>query len=127
MEYLFSYGTLQLLQVQLDTFGRPLQGQADFLTGFVLAQVRITDPAVISSSGSDIHPILRYTGKAQDQISGTVFLLTQSELKAADQYEVDDYQRVEVLLASGARSWVYVSAAEAAVIQAAALCKKPGH
>lgn len=119
MAYLFSYGTLQLLQVQLDTFGRPLQGQADSLTGFVLAQVRITDPAVISSSGTDIHPILRYTGKSQDQISGTVFVLSESELQAADQYEVADYQRVTVRLASGVQSWVYVSATEAGVIQAA--------
>lgn len=121
MAYLFSYGTLQLLQVQLDTFGRPLQGQADRLTGFVLAQVRITDPAVISSSGSDTHPILRYTGKVQDQVSGTVFVLTDSELQAADQYEVADYQRVAVRLASGVQSWVYVAATEASQIQAAAL------
>ena len=120
MAYLFSYGTLQLLQVQLDTFGRPLQGQADSLTGFVLAQVRITDPAVISSSGSDIHPILRYTGKVLDQVSGTVFVLTESELQAADQYEVADYQRVAVRLASGVQSWVYVAATEASLIQAAA-------
>lgn len=121
MAYLFSYGTLQLLQVQLDTFGRPLQGQADRLTGFVLAEVRITDPAVISSSGSDTHPILRYTGKAQDQVSGTVFVLTDNELLAADQYEVADYQRVAVRLASGVQSWVYVAAAEASLVQAAAL------
>jgi gamma-glutamylcyclotransferase (GGCT)/AIG2-like uncharacterized protein YtfP len=122
MAYLFSYGTLQLLQVQLDTFGRPLQGQADTLTGFVLSQVRITDPAVISSSGSDSHPILRYTGKPQHEITGTVFALTESELQAADQYEVADYQRVAVRLASGIQSWVYVSAAEASMIEAAASC-----
>ena len=120
MAYLFSYGTLQVLQVQLDTFGRPLQGQADSLTGFVLAQVRITDPAVISSS--DSHPILRYTGKPQHEITGTVFALTESELQAADQYEVDDYQRVAVRLASGIQSWVYVSAAEASMIETAASC-----
>lgn len=119
MEYLFSYGTLQLLQVQLDTFGRSLQGQADTLTGFVQALVRITDPAVINSSGSDEHPILRYTGKQQDQISGTVFMLTAAELQAADQYEVADYQRVAVLLASGIQSWVYVSATEASLITTA--------
>jgi hypothetical protein len=121
MAFLFSYGTLQLLQVQLDTFGRPLQGQADYLTGFVLAQVRIIDPAVISSSGSDMHPILRYTGREQDQVSGTVFELTETELRAADAYEVADYQRIAVRLVSGVQSWVYVSATEASMIQAAAL------
>lgn len=34
MEKLFSYGTLQLEQVQLDTFGRLLEGQADTLQGY---------------------------------------------------------------------------------------------
>ena len=34
MERLFSYGTLQLPEVQTATFGRLLQGQADSLVGF---------------------------------------------------------------------------------------------
>lgn len=116
MEYLFSYGTLQLLQVQLDTFGRPLQGQAESLTGFVLTQLLITDPAVLKSSGRQHHPMLHYTACSSDCVQGTVFALTEAELLAADSYEVADYQRVMVKMASGLCCWVYAAASEAAMI-----------
>lgn len=109
-ELLFSYGTLQQQQVQLDTFGRELAGTADTLVGFQLAQVRITDPAVLASSGQDYHPILRYSGVATDQVAGMVFAISAAELAAADSYEVDDYQRVATILLSGQTAWVYVAA-----------------
>lgn len=109
-EFLFSYGTLQQQQVQLDTFGRKLAGQADTLVGYQLAQVRITDPAVLASSGQEYHPILRYSGAATDLVKGTVFALSAAELAAADSYEVDDYQRVATTLLSGQTAWVYVAA-----------------
>ncbi len=109
-EFLFSYGTLQQRQVQLDTFGRELTGKADALVGYQLAQVRITDPAVLASSGQEYHPILRYSGEQSDQVAGTVFALSAAELAAADSYEVDDYQRVATTLLSGQSAWVYVAA-----------------
>jgi len=109
-EFLFSYGTLQLRQVQLDTFGRELSGNADALVGYQLAQVRITDPKVLASSGQQYHPILRFSGASADQVAGTVFMLSAAELAAADSYEVDDYQRVATTLLSGQVAWVYVTA-----------------
>jgi gamma-glutamylcyclotransferase (GGCT)/AIG2-like uncharacterized protein YtfP len=109
-EFLFSYGTLQQRQVQLDTFGRELSGKADSLVGYHLAQVKITDPKVLASSGQEYHPILRYSGQPSDQVAGTVFALSAAELAAADRYEVDDYQRVAVSLLSGQAAWVYVAA-----------------
>ncbi|WP_342342087.1 hypothetical protein [Pseudoalteromonas lipolytica] len=51
MEKLFSYGTLQYKQVQLDTFGRLLEGQPATLTGYIVGEIEITDPAVLKSSG----------------------------------------------------------------------------
>lgn len=47
MEKLFSHGTLQMDKVQQETFGRLLTGNKDTLIGYVLSEVRITDPAVI--------------------------------------------------------------------------------
>jgi hypothetical protein len=41
-----------------------------------------------------------------------VFLLSEDELTAADQYEVDDYARVEAPIASGGTAWVYVLSSE---------------
>ncbi|MFD8699041.1 gamma-glutamylcyclotransferase family protein [Kitasatospora purpeofusca] len=108
---LFSYGTLQLEQVQLSNFGRPLDGRADALPGFRLTMIEITDPEVIAASGTDRHPLVLPSAEAGDAVEGTVFAITDEELAAADEYEVDDYARDEVVLASGTRAWVYLSAA----------------
>ena len=39
-----------------------------------------------------------------------VFKVSQKELEEADKYEVADYKRVSVQLASGIKAWVYVHA-----------------
>ena len=110
MENLFSYGTLQLEKVQLDTFGRKLAGHSDSLVGYRLSFVKITDEAVIASSGMNEHPIIERTNDFKDSISGTVFTITAHELERADFYEVADYQRIEVQLKSGKMAWVYIDA-----------------
>ncbi|WP_412850808.1 hypothetical protein ACL0VS_01630 [Chryseobacterium sp. PMSZPI] len=51
MVYLFSYGTLQKKQVQLETFGRVLQGEKDILSGYKLNMLEITDIEVLRKSG----------------------------------------------------------------------------
>jgi gamma-glutamylcyclotransferase (GGCT)/AIG2-like uncharacterized protein YtfP len=107
-EHLFSYGTLQLEAVQRATFGRKLDGHADRLPGYSLTLLEICDPAVVAASGKTHHPIVAYTGRAQDRVDGTVFAITPAELRHADAYEVSDYRRDRVTLASGLAAWVYV-------------------
>jgi gamma-glutamylcyclotransferase (GGCT)/AIG2-like uncharacterized protein YtfP len=109
-ELLFSYGTLRQREVQLTTFGRELNGHDDAIVGYELDWVTITDPHVIATSGSDRHPILKPSDRPGAAVEGTVFTITESELAAADEYEVDDYRRVLVPLRSGGRAWVYVFA-----------------
>jgi hypothetical protein len=109
MPQLFSYGTLQLPRVQTANFGRLLTGQTDTLLGWRQDLVEITDPKVLAESAERLHPILRHTGAHSDAVAGTVFDITAAELAQADAYEVDDYHRIEVQLASGARAWVYVA------------------
>ncbi|MEQ2353660.1 gamma-glutamylcyclotransferase family protein [Pseudoalteromonas piscicida] len=116
IQALFSYGTLQQEQVQLDTFGRRLEGEKAVLCGFKIGQVKITDPTVIASSQKDIHPILIATGNAEDKVEGTVFLITEAELAQADEYEVDDYQRISATLNSGKTCWIYSAAPNAQLI-----------
>lgn len=111
MPKLFSYGTLQLEQVQLDTFGRLLVGKADAILGFQLNYVEITDPAVLASSGQTHHPILRVSPDSSSEVKGTVFEITDEELAAADRYEVDDYMRVEAPTKTEQTCWVYVEKA----------------
>ncbi len=110
MNKLFSYGTLLLKQVQLDTFGRLLDGKKDRLPRYRLRYIKITDPDVIKSSGTDTHPILEFTGKPEDFVEGTVYEITDSELERADSYEVDDYRRELLEFESGIKAFVYVKA-----------------
>lgn len=109
-ELLFSYGTLRQRHVQLTTFGRELEGRPDAIVGYALEWVTITDPDVIAASGSNRHPILKPSAGTHAAVDGMVFEITEAELVAADEYEVDDYQRVAVPLRSGDTAWVYVFA-----------------
>ncbi|MEU6248002.1 gamma-glutamylcyclotransferase family protein [Glycomyces sp. NPDC047010] len=106
----FSYGTLQLPAVQVARFGRELAGTPDALPGYRLDTVEITDPAVIADSGATHHPIAVRTGDPADRIDGTALALTDTDLTAADDYEVDDYTRVQTTLVSGRTAWIYVEA-----------------
>lgn len=110
MEKLFSYGTLQLETVQLETFGRLLTGEEDILPGYTLDEIQIKDKTVIATSGTDRHPILKYTGDSADYVKGTVFEITADELQQSDEYEVAEYQRVSAQLKSGTTAWIYADA-----------------
>jgi hypothetical protein len=109
-QLLFSYGTLQLPAVQLDTFGRLLDGADDALPGYTIAYAEIPDARVVELSGQASHPIVRATGDPRDKVTGRVLTVSQDELDAADEYEVALYRRVSAVLDSGRTAWVYVSA-----------------
>ena|ERR1700742_86411 len=110
---LFSYGTLRQADVQLTTFGRLLNGVDDAIVGFRLEWLTVVDPAVIATSGTDRHPVLRRSNGPNAFVEGAVFAITEEELAAADAYEVDDYVRVLAPLRSGGDAWAYVAAADA--------------
>jgi len=109
-ELLFSYGTLQIDAVQLSTFGRKLVGTPDALPGFAQSMMKIEDAEVVATSGKTHHPIVAFTGRDTDSVRGTVFQITEEELRNADKYEVAAYRRIAAILRSGARAWVYVDA-----------------
>ena len=111
MPLIFSYGTLQQDNVQLSTFGRLLQGHADELLGFEPSLVKIEDPQVVATSGNTHHANVKFNGRSDSRVSGTVFEITDAELAAADKYEqLAAYKRVVAKLASGKQAWVYVDA-----------------
>jgi gamma-glutamylcyclotransferase (GGCT)/AIG2-like uncharacterized protein YtfP len=98
MPLLFSYGTLQLDEVQMSIFNRILVGYQDELPGYQLGSVRAgnAEYANVVPDGVDA------------SVPGTVYEVTEAELRAADAYEEDAaYVRIEVELASGRRAWVY--------------------
>ena len=107
MPLLFSYGTLQQQEVHLSLFGRLLQGHSDELVGFEQTRVRIQNR--VDTSGRTHNVNVVFNGKNDSRVSGTVFEIPETELAAADQYEqVDAYQRVSTILASGKQAWLYV-------------------
>ena len=108
---LFSYGTLRQPEVQQALFGRSVPTVDDALPGYRIEWLTITDPEVIKTSGSDRHPILR-KGEPTDSASGAYLTIDDADLAAADDYEVDDYVRTAVTLASGVQAWAYLAAQE---------------
>lgn len=107
--FLFSYGTLQQENVQIETYGRILKGTKDQLPKYRVTKLKITDKEVLKKSGKTFHPIAVKTNSPNDVIEGTIFEITSAELKATDQYEVEDYMRVLETFSSGQQAWVYIA------------------
>ncbi|MCC7596114.1 gamma-glutamylcyclotransferase [Janthinobacterium sp. FW305-129] len=112
-EHLFSYGTLQQPEVQLATFGRLLDSRPDRLPGYRLALLAIDDAQVVATSGKTHHPIASRSTIPTDGVPGAVLTVSLEELRQADGYEVADYRRERVTLASGMQAWAYVDARDA--------------
>jgi hypothetical protein len=106
-ERLFSYGTLRNADVQLATFGRLLDGAPDAIVGFRQETHEVSDAKFLARGGNRLQLIVVCSGNAADRVPGSAYMLTASELAAADAYEPQDYRRIETVLASGARAWVY--------------------
>jgi gamma-glutamylcyclotransferase (GGCT)/AIG2-like uncharacterized protein YtfP len=110
MPLLFSYGTLQQEAVQMSTFGRLLSGEPDELIGFEQSLLRVEDPQFVATSGKTHHLIVKFNGRSDSRVRGTVFEISDMELTKADQYEPAGYKRISVVLASGRQAWVYADA-----------------
>jgi gamma-glutamylcyclotransferase (GGCT)/AIG2-like uncharacterized protein YtfP len=111
--YLFVYGSLRDPAVQRALFGRQVEGAADALPGYRLGTVTIRDEEAIRTSGTATHLILDPSDDSGDRVPGMVLRLSETELRAADAYEVDDYARIAVTLESGIEAFVYARAGEA--------------
>ena len=109
IEYLFSYGTLQRDDVQLNLFGRLLTGTKDRLDGHRTARIEITDAAFLSKGEGNVQLTPIESDEPSDRIEGTVFELSAEELAQADKYEPVEYSRTLVTLASGRRAWIYAA------------------
>jgi hypothetical protein len=100
---------LQQENVQLENFGRILLGRPDKLLGYQLKELEINDEEVLKTSNKKFHPIVIFSDNEHHKVPGILFEVTAQEILKADNYEVDDYKRIEVILESGQRSWVYVA------------------
>jgi gamma-glutamylcyclotransferase (GGCT)/AIG2-like uncharacterized protein YtfP len=107
-ELLFSYGTLQKEDVQLEVFSRLLRRSKDVLAGYKLSPVEITDTGFLSKGEDRGQLTLVPTSDENDRIEGSVFEISAKELLAADKYEPENYKRVKVRLQSGKEAWAYI-------------------
>ena len=109
MPLLFSYGTLQDVEVQHSTFGRTLRGEPDALPGFQPALVKIEGSVAATVPGRTHHANVIPVKDNAAHVPGTVFEVTEEELAAADSFEAPaKYARIAVTLASGKEAWVYL-------------------
>lgn len=113
MPLLFTYGTLQIGDIQLATFGRLVRGERDEVVGCARQVITVDDPEVMAATGRAEHMNLQFNGNANARVAGTVLELTDAELAEADRYEkLAAYARREVKLASGRTAWAYVYSPE---------------
>jgi gamma-glutamylcyclotransferase (GGCT)/AIG2-like uncharacterized protein YtfP len=102
MAKLFAYGTLKEKDIQENIFGRSLTGTPETLLGYSVQSIQIEE-----EFGVETYPIITPTNDASDSIEGIVFELTQKDLELADTYEGKYYRRIEVLLQTKEKVWVY--------------------
>lgn len=105
MEYLFSYGTLQKNETQLELFGRLLNGWSDTLEGYKTAEITIDDAVFLAKEGSQQ---LTAETSSGEKIDGMIFEISLEEIEMVDRYEPDNYERIKVTLSSKKQAWIYL-------------------
>lgn len=96
---LFVYGTLKDPAVRRKIVGRELTIVPDALAGYRLGTLR---------AGQNQYPVIDRDESQKVPVPGMCLSLTKRELEACDRYEGQWYLRVEVILLSGLRAYVYV-------------------
>ncbi len=108
-EYLFSYGTLQKDEVQLELFGRLLTGIKDTLKNHKTSSIEIKDEAFLAKGEQKYQLSVMPSNDKNDFIEGTIFEISEAELLSADKYEPGNYKRFQAELESGKKAWIYAA------------------
>ncbi|MBE8726934.1 gamma-glutamylcyclotransferase family protein [Flavobacterium hungaricum] len=103
MEHLFSYGTLQSKEIQMQVFNKLLTGKNDQLLGYKLKDLQIEE-----EFGMADYFVAIPSENHEDFIKGKVFELTSFDLAKADQFESNAYKRIQIKLKSGIIAWIYI-------------------
>lgn len=103
MEKIFSYGTLQSKEIQMQVFNKLLTGTPDQLLGYTLKDLKIEE-----EFGIEDYFVAIPSENPADSIKGIVYTISSLDLDKADQFESNSYQRLQVTLKSGIIAWIYV-------------------
>jgi gamma-glutamylcyclotransferase (GGCT)/AIG2-like uncharacterized protein YtfP len=102
MEQLFAYGTLKNKDIQETIFGRILKGTPETLVSYIIKEIQIEE-----EFGLQAYPIIVQTQNKDNTIEGILYQISKQELLQSDIYEGKYYKRIEVLLQSNQKAWVY--------------------
>lgn len=103
MEQIFSYGTLQSKEIQMQVFNKLLTGTPDQLTGYKLKDLQIEE-----EFGIEDYFVATPSENPSDAVDGIVYTISSADLAKADQFESNAYKRVEITLKSGTVAWIYI-------------------
>jgi gamma-glutamylcyclotransferase (GGCT)/AIG2-like uncharacterized protein YtfP len=103
MEQIFSYGTLQSKEIQMQVFNKLLTGTPDQLTGYKLKDLQIEE-----EFGIEDYFVATPSDNPSDAVDGIVYSISSADLAKADQFESNAYKRVEITLKSGTVAWIYI-------------------
>ncbi|MBZ4044230.1 MULTISPECIES: gamma-glutamylcyclotransferase family protein [Flavobacterium] len=103
MEQIFSYGTLQSKEIQMQVFNKLLTGTPDQLTGYKLKDLQIEE-----EFGIEDYFVATPSENPSDAVDGIVYTISSADLAKADQFESNAYKRVQITLKSGVVAWIYI-------------------
>lgn len=103
MEQIFSYGTLQSKEIQMQIFNKVLIGTPDQLFGYKLKDLKIEE-----EFGMADYFVATPSKNPSDIINGIVYTISSKELAKVDQFESNAYKRIQTTLKSGITTWVYI-------------------
>mgnify|MGYP003396746659 CR=1 FL=1 len=103
MEQLFSYGTLQSKEIQMQVFNKLLIGTPDQLLGYKLKDLQIEE-----EFGMEDYFVAIPSENPSDAIKGIAFSISSEDLIKADQFESNAYKRTQITLQSGITAWIYI-------------------
>ena len=103
MEQLFSYGTLQSKEIQMQVFNKLLSGTEDQLVGYKLKDLQIEE-----EFGMEDYFVAMPSENPLDAVSGIAFTVSSEDLIKADQFESNAYKRIQIILQSGKTAWIYI-------------------
>ena len=93
---LFVYGTLTDPETQKKVLGKIVDGVPDVLDDYKKSTI-----VIFGNSYPDI------VKAPSSSVDGLVIPVTTDELESIDNYETEWYKRIEVVLKSGKKAWVY--------------------
>ena len=103
MEQLFSYGTLQSKEIQMQVFNKLLTGTEDQLAGYKLKELQIEE-----EFGMEDYFVAMPSENPLDAVQGIAFAISTDDLTKADQFESNAYKRIQITLKSGTIAWIYI-------------------